>query len=78
MIALIIILLVWIIPIIIIGLLLYAAMKKDESIEEFVEFNYLNDREFLLPFLMPIVNITFMCYIACVVGYNKCKHWRKK
>lgn len=73
-----ILLLVWIIPIIIIGLLLYTAMEKDESIEEFVETNDLNDREFLFPFLMPIVNIIFMCYIVCVVGYNKCKHWRKK
>lgn len=71
-------LLIWIIPIIIIGLLLYAAMEKDESIEEFVETKGLNDRDFLCPFLMPIVNITFMCYIAWVVGYNKCKHWRKK
>lgn len=77
MIALI-ILLVWIIPIIIIGLLLYTAMGKGESIEEFVEFNCLNDRDFLFPFLMPIVNIIFMCYIACKVGYDKCKHWRKK
>ena len=77
MIALI-LLLVWIIPIIIIGLLLYTAMEKDESIEEFVETNDLNDRDFLCPFLMPIVNIIFMCYIACVVSYNKCKHWRKK
>lgn len=68
---------IWLIPILIIGICMYIDMEKGQSIEEYIKENEISAPESVLLILIPMVN----CFMAvcCVVTiiYDKIKHFRK-
>ena len=70
---------VWLIPILIIGICIYIDMEKGQSIEEYIKENKISDPECFLPLLIliPIVNcFMVVCFIVSII-YDKIKHFRK-
>lgn len=67
-------LMVWLIPILIIGICMYIDMEKGQSIEE-----YLNDADCLIPIaiIAPIINLFMALSLILVTIYDKIKHFRK-
>ena len=72
-----IILAIWLTPIIITGLVLYRAMEKGQTIENFVYQHDLDEPTFWGPLLIPGIN-----YVVCIItiahfAYEVIKHWKK-
>lgn len=68
---------VWLIPILIIGICMYIDMEKGQSIEEYIKENEISAPECVLLILIPIVNcFTTVCCIVSII-YDKIKHFRK-
>lgn len=70
-------LMVWLIPILIIGICMYIDMEKGQSIEEYIKENKINDSECFLFILIPVVNCFMAFCLIVVMIYNKIKHFRK-
>lgn len=68
---------IWLIPILIIGICIYIDMEKGQSIEEYIKENSGNDPLDILLILFPIVNCFMaVCFIVSIM-YDKIKHFRK-
>lgn len=70
---------VWLIPILIIGICIYIDMEKGQSIEEYIKENKISDPEYFIALLIliPIVNCFMaVCFIVSII-YDKIKHFRK-
>lgn len=72
-----IILAIWLTPIILTGLVLYLAMEKGQTVENFVCQHDLDESYFWGPLLIPVVN-----YVACIIttahfAFETIKHWKK-
>ena len=69
-------LIIWLLPMLIIGICMYIDMEKGQSIEEYIKENAMDDPN-VLWILIPVAN----CFIAlCLIFttiYSKIKHFRK-
>lgn len=68
---------IWLIPILIIGICIYIDMEKGQSIEEYIKENSGNDPLDILLILFPIVNYFLAVRFTVSIIYDKIKHFRK-
>lgn len=71
-----IVLAIWLIPIILTGLMLYLAMEKSQTVENFIYQHDLNESFFGM-ICVPVINC-----IVCIItfgyfGIELIKHWKK-
>ena len=56
---------------------MYLLMKKGQTIEEFVKETDCFNTGFIIPMLMPVINIGLMIYTIVFYLCYKFKDWRK-
>lgn len=70
-------LIIWLLPVLIIGICIYIDMEKGQSIEEYVKENGVNPYQSTLLIISPFVNgFVALCFIIVII-YSKIKHFRK-
>lgn len=72
-----IILAIWLTPIILTGLILYLAMEKGQTVEDFVCEYDLDDTNFWGPLLIPAINYVAFFITAAHFTFEAIKYWKK-
>ena len=68
---------IYIIPILIIWFIMYLLMKKGQTIEEFIKETDCLDSSFIIPMIIPVINIGMMIHSIVFYVFYKFKDWRK-
>lgn len=71
-------LIIWLTPIFLTPLLVYLDMKKGQSLEDYVSYNFGDAIIILAPLVLaPFINIIMMLLLALGTLYGKIKHLKK-
>ena len=70
-------LIIYITPILIIWVIMYLLMKKGQTIEEFVEESECFSTDFIVPIIIPFINVGLMIHTIVIYLCYKFKNWRK-
>lgn len=68
---------VYIAPILVILVIMYLLMKKGETIEEFIKETDCFNPGFIIPMIVPFINIGLMIYSIIFYLCYKFKDWKK-